>query len=58
MVDEKSQNARETLINSLSEIILEFLFKARKENPRIASYERIFLTKLCMKIHMISDSAI
>ncbi len=38
--------ARETLIKSLSEIILEFLFRARKGNPRIASYLRIFLTKL------------
>ena len=36
----------ETLIESWFEIILEFLFKARKGNPRIASYLRIFLTML------------
>ncbi len=36
----------ETLIESWFEIILEFLFKARKGNLRIASYLRIFLTML------------
>ena len=34
---------REALIKSFSKIILEFLFRARKGNPRIASYLRIFL---------------
>ena len=50
--------SKETLIESWFEIILEFWFKARKGNPRIASYLRIFLTKLWFKIHIISNSLI
>ena len=50
--------ARETLIKSLPEIILEFLCKTRKSDPRIASYLRIALTKYCVKIRMISGSSI
>ena len=51
-------SAREPLIKSLPEIILEFLCKTRKSNPRIVSYLRIALTKYCIKIRMISGSSI
>ena len=50
--------ARETLIQSLSDFILGFLYRARNHLPRIASYLRKMMTKLCIKIHMKSDSAI
>ena len=39
----QDNDAREALIKSFSKIILEFSFRARKENPQIASYLRIFL---------------
>ena len=50
--------ARETLIKSLSDFILGFLYRARNHLTRIASYLRKMMTKLCIKIHMKSDSAI
>ena len=50
--------ARETLIKSLSDFILGFLYRARNHLTRIASYLRRMMTKLCIKIHMKSDSAI
>ena len=49
---------RETLIKSLSDFILGFLYKARNHLTRIASYLRRMMTKLCIKIHMKFDSAI
>ena len=49
---------RETLIKSLSDFILGFLYRARNHLTRIASYLRRMMTKLCIKIHMKSDSAI
>ncbi len=58
LVERKRDTDREPLIKSLSEIILEFLCKTRKGNPRIVSYLRIFLTKYCLKIRIISDSSI
>ena len=48
----------ETLIQSLSDFILGFLYRARNHLTRIASYLRKMMTKLCIKIHMKSDSAI
>ena len=50
--------SRETLIKSLSDFILGFLYRARNHLTRIASYLRKMMTKLCIKIHMKSDSAI
>ena len=50
--------ARETLIQSLSDFILGFLYRARNRLTRIASYLRKMMTKLCIKIHMKSGSAI
>ena len=49
---------KETLIQSLSDFILGFLYRARNHLTRIASYLRKMVTKLCIKIHMKSDSAI
>ena len=48
----------ETLIKSLSDFILEFLYNARNYSTRIASYLRRIMTKQCTKILMKSDSAI
>ena len=50
--------ARETLIQSLSDFILGFLYRARNHLTRIASYLRKMMTKLCIKIYMKSGSAI
>ena len=50
--------SRETLIKSLPDFILGFLYRARNHSTRIASYLRRMMTKLCIKIHMKSDSAI
>ena len=50
--------ARETLIQSLSDFILGFLYRARNHLTRIASYLRKMMTKLCIKVHMKSGSAI
>ena len=52
------QGIRETLIKSLSDFILGFLYRARNHLTRIASYLRKMMTKLCIKIHMKSGSAI
>ena len=49
---------KETLIKSLSDFILEFLYRARRQGARIASYLRRMSTTLCIKIHMKSDSVI
>ena len=49
---------KETLIQSLSDFILGFLYRARNHLTRIASYLRRMMTKLCIKIHMKSNSAI
>ena len=48
----------ETLIQSLSDFILGFLYRARNHLTRIASYLRKMMTKPCIKIHVKSDSAI
>ena len=48
----------ETLIKSLSDFILGFLYRARRQGARIASYLRRMSTTLCIKIHMKSDSVI
>ena len=50
--------SKETLIKSLSDFILGFLYRARNHLTRIASYLRKMMTKLCIKINMKSDSAI
>ena len=50
--------SRETLIKSLSDLILGFLYRARRHSTRIASYLRRMSTTLCIKIHMKSDSVI
>ena len=49
---------KETLIKSLSDFTLEFLYIARNNLTRIASYLRKVMTKLCIKILVKSDSAI
>ena len=49
---------RETLIKSLSDFILGFLYRARRQRAQIASYLRRMSTTLCIKTHMKSDSAI
>ena len=49
---------KETLIHSLSDFTLEFLYIARNNLTRIASYLRKAMTKLCIKILVESDSAI
>ena len=50
--------SRETLIQSLSDFTLEFLYMARNSLTRIASYLRKAMTKLCIKILVGSDSVI
>ena len=47
-----------TLIKSLSDFSLEFLYIARNNLTRIASYLRKAMTKLCIKILVESDFAI
>ena len=49
---------RETLIQSLSDFTLEFLYMTRNSLTRIASYLRKAMTKSCIKILVKSDSAI
>ena len=49
---------KETLIKSLSDFTLEFLYMARNNLTRIASYLRKAMTKSCIKFLMESDSAI
>ena len=49
---------KETLIQSLSDFSLGFLYRARRQGTRIARYLRRMSTTLCIKIHMKSDSAI
>ena len=49
---------KETLIKSLPDFILGFLYRARNHLTRIASYLRKMMTKPCIKIHVKSDSAI
>ena len=49
---------KETLIKSLSDFILGFLYRARRQGARIASYLRKAMTKSCIKILVESDSAI
>ena len=49
---------KETLIKSLSDFILGFLYRVRNHLTRIASYLMRMMTKLCIKIHMKFDSAI
>ena len=39
-------HAREALIKSLSDFILEFLFNARNKSTRIASYLRILMRSI------------
>ena len=50
--------ARETLIKSLSDFTLEFLYMTRNNLTRIASYLRKAMTKSCIKSIVKSDSAI
>ena len=50
--------SRETLIQSLSDFTLEFLYIARNSLTRIASYLRKAMTKLCIKILVKADSVI
>ena len=52
------RSLKETLIKSLSDFILGFLYRARNHLTRIASYVRKMMTKLCIKILVKSDSAI
>ena len=51
------QAVREALIQSLLDFILVFLFNARNQLTRIASYLRRLMTQHWIKIHMKSDSA-
>jgi hypothetical protein len=48
---------REALIKPLSDFILVFLFNARNQSTRIASYLRRLMTPHWIKIHMKFDSA-
>ena len=50
--------ARETLIKSLSDFTLEFLYMTRNNLTRIASYLRKAMTKSRIKSIVKSDSAI
>ena len=50
-------SAKEALIKSLSDFILEFLSNARNKSTRIASYLRRLMTQHWIKIHMKFDSA-
>ena len=52
------KTVRETLIQSLSDFTLEFLYMTRNSLTRIASYLRKAMTKSCIKILVKSDSAI
>ena len=54
----QKQRLKETLIKSLSDYTLEFLYMARNHLTRIASYLRKAMTKSCIKILVESDSAI
>ena len=47
----------EALIKPLSDFILVFLFNARNQSTRIASYLRRLMTQYWIKIHMKFDSA-
>ena len=49
---------KETMIKSLSDFTLEFLYIARNNLTRIVSYLRKAMTKSCIKILVESDSAI
>ena len=49
---------KETRIKSLADFILEFLYMARNNLTRIASYLRKAMTKLCIKFLVEADSAI
>ena len=49
--------SREALIKPLSDFILVFLFNARNQSTRIASYLRRLMTQYWIKIHMKFDSA-
>ena len=51
------QAVREALIKSLLDFILVFLFNARNQLTRIASYLRRLMTQHWIKIYMKSDSA-
>ena len=53
----KEKVLREALIKSLSDFILAFLFNARNQSTRIASYLRRLMTQHWIKIHMKFDSA-
>ena len=53
----ESPEAREALIKSLSDFILVFLFNARNQSTRIASYLRRLMTQHWIKILMKFDSA-
>ena len=53
----KDSPLREALIKSLSDFILVFLFNARNQSTRIASYLRRLMRKRWIKIHMKFDSA-
>ena len=53
-----SGSVKETLIKSLSDFTLEFLYMTRNSLTRIASYLRKARTKSCIKIFVESDSAI
>ena len=48
--------SKEALIKSLSDFILVFLFNARNQSTRIASYLRSPMTKQCIKILIKADS--
>ncbi len=48
--------ARETLIKSLSDFTLEFLYMTRNNLTRIASYLRKAMTKSCIKSIVKSDN--
>ena len=50
-------SARVTLIQSLSDFSLEFLYIARNNLTRIASYLRKVMTMPCIKILVKTDSA-
>ena len=50
-------SSREALIKALSDFILAFLFNARNQSTRIASYLRRLMTQHWIKIHMKFDSA-
>ena len=49
---------KETLIKSLSDFTLKFLYMPRNSLTRIAGYLRKAMTKSCIKIFVESDSAI